>query len=67
MVTGNTQDCCGCQNEMLQATANEELAWREEAAQPGAVSLSADDPGAALSALPLLGGTPKLKLHCCCC
>ena len=52
--------------EMLQATGNEELAWREEVGQPGAASLSADDPGAALSALPLLGGTPKLKLGCCC-
>ena len=53
------------QNEMLQATANEEIACSEEVAQPGAAPLSADDPGAALSALSLLGGTPKLKLHCC--
>ncbi len=54
------------QNEMLQATVNEELAWREEIGQPDAAALSADELGAAVSALPLLGGTPKLKLDCCC-
>jgi len=44
----------------------EELAWREEVEQPSAASLLADDPGAALSTWPLLDGTPKLKLDCCC-